>query len=125
MKLSRPICIQQPFSGMSQAFGEAVKFSLDVSAVQPRNGGISLTQINSLDSIWNRYLTEDCPNGLVPWSALGGMVGVDCPLMRGIVCMYSSVHEINWWATGRNQTWLGLSGMEKEEILRYVKTGTR
>ena len=92
---------------------------------QTMHGDISLTQINGPDSIWNRYLTEDCPNGLVPWIALGDMVGVDCPLMRGIVCMYSAVHETDWWATGRNDTWLGLSGMTKEEILEYVKTGKK
>lgn len=92
---------------------------------QTMHGDISLTQINGPDSIWNRYLTEDCPNGLVPWVALGEMVGVDCPLMRGIIKMYSVVHETDWWAVGRNDQWLGLSGMTKEEILKYVKTGSR
>lgn len=90
---------------------------------QTMHGDVSLTQISGPDSIWNRYLTEDCPNGLVPWISLGEAVGVDCPLMKGIVYMYCAVHEKDWWALGRNTEWMGLKGMSRDQILRYVKTG--
>ena len=89
------------------------------------HGDIGLTQINGPDSIWNRYLTEDCPNGLVPWISLGEAVGVDCPLMKGFVNMYSVVHETDWWAVGRSIEWMGLTGMDRDQILEFVKTGSK
>ncbi|MBQ2063267.1 MAG: NAD/NADP octopine/nopaline dehydrogenase family protein [Firmicutes bacterium] len=87
------------------------------------HGDIGLTQITGPDSIWNRYLTEDCPNGLVPWISLGKAVGVECPVMSSFVNMYSIVHERDWWTLGRNTEWMGLAGMDKDQILAYVKTG--
>ena len=91
---------------------------------QKMHGAPELTPITGPDSIWNRYLTEDCPNGLVPWSELGKLCGVPTPTMDAIISIYSLVHERNWREQGLRLDVLGLDGMTVEQIGRYLKKGT-
>jgi len=87
------------------------------------HGDISLTQISGPNDIFNRYLTEDCPFGLVPWSALGDSVGIDTPFMDAVINLYSLIHERDWWKEGRNLKQMGLEEKDINEILEYVKSG--
>ena len=92
---------------------------------QKMHGAPELTPITGPDSIWNRYLTEDCPNGLVPWSELGKLCGVPTPTMDAIISIYSLVHERDWRSEGITPEKLGLAGLTPEEIRSYLKTGTK
>ena len=89
------------------------------------HGEPSLTPITGPDSIWNRYLTEDCPNGLVPWSELGKIGGVSTPVMDSVISVYSVVHERDWRNIGLKADKLGLDGMSVAEIKNYLKTGRK
>lgn len=89
------------------------------------HGDISLTPISGPNDIFNRYLTEDCPFGLVPWSSIAGAVGVKTPIMDAITNLYCLIHERDWWAEGRKLTKLGIDGMTIDEIKAYVKTGEK
>ncbi len=89
------------------------------------HGDVALTPISGPDTIWSRYMTEDCPNGLVPWSALADVADVDTPTIDAVVTIYSHVHERDWWNIGRKLENLGLDGLSKDEILHYVATGER
>lgn len=89
------------------------------------HGDISLTQISGPNDIFNRYLTEDCPFGLVPWSSLADVVGIDTPIMDAVINLYCLIHERDWWAEGRKLDKLGLEGMSVDEIKNYVKTGRK
>jgi opine dehydrogenase len=89
------------------------------------HGNISLTPISGPHDITSRYLTEDAPYGLVPWSHLGRAVGVATPVIDSVVTIYNAVHERDWWRDGRSSADLGLTGMTPEQIRTYVKTGDR
>ena len=89
------------------------------------HGEPALTPITGPDSIWNRYLTEDCPNGLVPWSELGRLCGVPTPTMDAVISIYSLVHERAWRDIGIRPETLGLDGMNVEQIRAYLKTGEK
>ena len=89
------------------------------------HGEISLTPISGPNDIFNRYLTEDAPFGLVPWTAVGDLAGVDMPITKGIIDIYNIIHERDWRAEGNNADKLGLSGMNVEQIRNYVVTGKR
>ena len=89
------------------------------------HGDVALTPISGPDNIWSRYMTEDCPNGLVPWSALADAAGVETPTIDAVVTIYSHVHERDWWNIGRKLESLGLDGLTKDEILEYVATGEK
>lgn len=89
------------------------------------HGDPGLTCIGGPHTIWNRYMTEDCPNGLVPWTDLGKACGVPTPVMDGIIAIYTIVHERDWRTEGRTLKKLGLAGMSREEIKAFVKTGKK
>lgn len=74
-------------------------------------------------SIQDRYITEDLPYGLVPAAELGDHVGVDTPLIDGIVNLGSSACGRDFWSEGRRLKTLGLAGLTAEEILAEVRTG--
>ena len=92
---------------------------------QKMHGAPELTPITGPDSIWNRYLTEDCPNGLVPWSELGRLCGVPTPTMDAVISIYSLVHERDWRAVGVKLETMGLAGMSLQEIESYLQTGVK
>jgi opine dehydrogenase len=89
------------------------------------HGDIALTPIAGPNDIWNRYLTEDCPFGLVPWSSIGALVGVPMPITNAIIDIYNIIHERDWRAVGNNAAKLGLEGLTPEGLSKYVKTGQR
>ena len=89
------------------------------------HGNISLTPISGPHDVSSRYITEDAPYGLVPWSNIGKAVGVATPVIDSIVTIYSAVNERDWWADGRTQGDLGLAGLSVDEIKSYVRTGKR
>jgi opine dehydrogenase len=89
------------------------------------HGNISLTPISGPHDVDNRYFTEDCPYGLVPWSILGKLVEVATPTIDSVVNIYNLVHDRDWWQDGRNVAELGLQGLSVEQIRAYMRTGRK
>jgi opine dehydrogenase len=89
------------------------------------HGDISLTSISGPHDIKSRYLTEDAPYGLVPWSYIGRLAGVKTTYIDAVVNIYNIIHEKNWWEEGRNMKDLGLEGMTVEPIKAYLQTGKK
>ena len=90
------------------------------------HGDSALTPISGPNDIKSRYLTEDAPFGLVPWSKIGKLVGVDTTTIDSIVNLYSVFHEINWWEQGMGIDAMGLDeSMTIEEIREYCRTGKK
>jgi opine dehydrogenase len=89
------------------------------------HGDISLTSISGPHNIDSRYLTEDAPYGLVPWSHIGRIGGVKTTYIDTIVNIYNVIHEKNWWEEGRNMQDLGLDGMSVTEIKNYLRSGKK
>jgi opine dehydrogenase len=82
--------------------------------------------IKGPDSLNHRYFTEDTPYGLVTWSSLGDLIGVETPTIDAIIRLVSELHKTDYFAEGeRNVVKLGLSGMTVEEINHYLETGHR
>ena len=89
------------------------------------HGCIGLTPICGPNDINSRYLTEDIPFGLVPWAAIAKIVGVDMPLTNGFIDIINVVHGKDWRMEGCDAADLGIDGMDKEQLLTYVRTGVR
>lgn len=92
---------------------------------QATHGSIALTPICGPNDVNNRYLTEDAPYGLVPWSGIGKLVGVDTPLIDAVVNIYNIIHETDWWKRGNSVTKFGLDGLDTAAVSSFVKTGKR
>lgn len=89
------------------------------------HGSISLTPICGPNDINSRYLTEDIPFGLVPWSAIAKLLNVEMPLTNGFIDIINVVHEKDWRKDGYSLETLGIAGMTKNQLLSYVQTGNR
>ena len=89
------------------------------------HGDIALTPIAGPNDIENRYLTEDCPFGLVPWSSIGALLGVPMPITNAVIDIYNVIHERDWRAIGNNAAKLGLAGLSRDQILQFAATGRK
>ncbi len=87
------------------------------------HGSISLTPISGPNSIHSRYLTEDAPFGLVPWAAIGELLGVPMPMTNSCIDIYNVIHETDWRSEGLSIDALGIKDMDKDRLLAYVETG--
>lgn len=67
-----------------------------------------------------RQITEDIPTGIVPLSELGKVAGVPTPLLDSLITICSLLLHTDFKSEGRNLDNLGLSGMSKEEIIKFI-----
>jgi opine dehydrogenase len=84
-------------------------------------GGI-VANMRGPSSIYNRYITEDLPYGLVHRSQLGDLVNIPTPIIDSIINLGSGICESDFWK-GRTLEDLGLAGMTKDRIIEYVHNG--
>lgn len=71
-------------------------------------------------SIFTRQLTEDIPTGVLPIMELGEAAGVSTPLFRAMMSVIESLLDMDFHTDGRSLRNLGLEGMNKEEIVKYI-----
>ncbi|MFH1442193.1 MAG: NAD/NADP octopine/nopaline dehydrogenase family protein [Candidatus Omnitrophota bacterium] len=68
-----------------------------------------------------RYISEDCPSGLVPVYHFGKAAGVECLVMEAIIRVCNIYNDVNYFETGITPEKLGLGGKSVKEILRYLE----
>ncbi len=71
----------------------------------------------------HRYLTEDVPMSLVPIASIGDAVGSPCPTIKTIVELANTMHDCDYWESGRTAEKLGLAELELSAIRRLVLEG--
>lgn len=108
----------EDFSGMPEDFTWQQLYAAG-------HGSIALTPICGPNSIFSRYLTEDAPFGLVPWAAIGELLGVPMPMTNSCIDIYNVIHETDWREKGLGVSDLGISGITKEQLIKYVRTGVK
>jgi opine dehydrogenase len=72
--------------------------------------------IEAPDRVDSRYLSEDVPDGLVPWSELGALAGVATTFMDAVILLASTINGIDYRIQGRTLARLGLAGLSPPEI---------
>ena len=71
-----------------------------------------------------RYLIEDTC-GLVMWSSLGDLVGVETPLTDLFIRLANIIQGLDFWTFGRTVDKMGLTGMNIDEIEQYLFEGKK
>jgi opine dehydrogenase len=71
---------------------------------------------NIEDKLGLRYVIEDVPSGLVPFSCLANKLGVKTPTIDMVVNLASNIYKKDFIENGRNLEQLGLENMSIEEI---------
>lgn len=79
--------------------------------------------IKAPGSIFTRQLTEDIPTGVIPLIELGQVAHVETPLLSSMVHIIEGLLQIDLYTESRNVRNLGLSGKDKEQIIRYINEG--
>lgn len=79
--------------------------------------------IKSPSTIFTRQLTEDIPTGVLPIMQLGKAAGVDTPLLESMVNICEALLNMDLHSNGRSLKNLGLEGMSKDEIIKFVTNG--
>ncbi len=87
------------------------------------NGSRMLTQLKAPGSLQTRWLSEDVPYGLRTWVELGEQLGVAMPLARALVTLGDAVMGSNSWRAGRSLAELGIEGLERVALERYLWSG--
>ncbi len=79
--------------------------------------------IKSPSTIFTRQLTEDIPTGVLPIMQLGKAAGVEMPLLESMVHICEALLNMDLHTNGRSLKNLGLEGLDKDGILKYVTNG--
>jgi len=72
-------------------------------------------------AIDGRYIIEDVPYGLVPISELGKKLGIETPLIDAFIKIAGAMNKEDYRKTGRGLKYLGLSELDKEQIISLVE----
>ena len=82
-----------------------------------------LRQLTGPSDMHQRFITEDCPMGLVALTSLGDLVGVPTPVCKAIVTLISEIIGIDYFKKGRNLERLGISGLSLDQLTRLLDKG--
>ena len=68
---------------------------------------------------------EDLSYFYVPVSRIADSLGIDTPIIDGIVNVMGAMLNTNYWEKGIKLEDLGFNGLNAEKIMEYVNTGKR
>jgi len=71
-------------------------------------------------SMNTRYLTEDVPFGMVPWSSMGRMWGAPTPTCDALIQIASVIGGVNYFEQGVTVRGMGIEGMSPQEVRELV-----
>jgi opine dehydrogenase len=72
-------------------------------------------------TINTRYINEDLPFGLVPWSSIGRMWNVPTPNVNAVIGIASTMLGVNYVVEGLTVEDLGIQGMSPEDVKALVE----
>lgn len=71
----------------------------------------------------DRYVTEDVPYGLVTYSSLGKMIGLETPTIDAVIQLFSVMNQVDYMSEGRTVEKLGISGLNIRELNNFLYEG--
>jgi len=74
-------------------------------------------------SMQHRYITEDAPTNQALMISLGEMLNVPTPVTKALVILASTINQTNYLDQGRTVKQLGLSGLNADELNRFLAKG--
>lgn len=74
-------------------------------------------------SMENRYITEDIPVGCHMYHELGKRYGVKTPVIDSMINLASAILQRDFYKTGYTLEYVGMGGMDNEQILAYLHEG--
>lgn len=109
------------FSSQSSKEACEVRFGMSWDDVQTERKSWVIKGLKSLNT---RYLTEDLPTGLVFLSSLASHYSIPSPTCDAFIQLWEVIAEQNFRAQGRTIDKLGLTGISKTNLSKYLHTGS-
>lgn len=72
-------------------------------------------------SLEDRYITEDIPYSLVPYTLLGEQIGVPVSTIRAMATIGCAITGRDFWKEGLDMESIGLKGKSVSEIIDYLE----
>lgn len=82
-----------------------------------------IRQLTGPSDMHHRFITEDCPMGLVALTSFGDLVGVPTPVCKAIITLISGIIGVDYFKEGRNLERLGVSGLSLDQLKRFLDEG--
>ncbi len=73
----------------------------------------------------HRYFTEDIPVGTVMRYELAKKFAVEVPIIESMIHLGSAICQRDFFREGRSLKELGVEGLTKEQMIRYLREGVR
>jgi opine dehydrogenase len=70
-----------------------------------------------------RYITEDVPYGMVFYSSLGKLAGVDTPVCDSLIKLSSIINSADYVKEGRTTENLGIKDWSSRQLLDFIEKG--
>ena len=113
-----------PFTELVYALGlVGGKCTTIFEAFTSPQGIIGARDIKAPSTLYARYITEDIPYGLVLLASLAEMVEVSTPVINSLITIASVLNQVDYRKEGRTVEKLGISGLNTEELRRYLTSG--
>jgi opine dehydrogenase len=77
-------------------------------------------RIKAPDSLAHRYYREDFGHGLLPFTVLAGVAGVDAPVAASLLRVAQSLTGIDFAAQGRTAERMGIAGLDRAGLWERV-----
>jgi opine dehydrogenase len=77
------------------------------------------------NALQSRYLTEDVPYAHVLIADIGDAVGVETPVIDGLIALASAMNADDYKRRGRTLAGLGLGGLGRDALVALVNEGDR
>ncbi|MBE9506102.1 MAG: NAD/NADP octopine/nopaline dehydrogenase family protein [Chloroflexi bacterium] len=77
------------------------------------------------NSVEDRYFTEDIPIGTVARYNLATALGVDVPIIKAMIDLGSLICQRDFLAEGMTLAKMGIEGLDREQLARYLREGKK
>ena len=118
MALLKPACpdgisFKDAFEKLYAGYSLGKKTLSETLRQSPIHGNPAFQAPAAVDT---RYLSEDLPFGLVPWSSIGRMWGIPTPTIDAIIQLAATMNAKNYFETGLTVEELGIAGMTPQDV---------
>jgi opine dehydrogenase len=110
---NRGIAFKDAFENLYEDYSLGKKSLSETLRQSPIHGNPAFPAPGTVDT---RYLTEDLPFGLAPWSSIGRMWSIPTPNIDAVIRIASTMLEVDYFSSGLTVEDLGIAGMTPEDI---------
>ncbi len=115
---TKGIPFKNAFEKLYEDYSLSKKSLSETLRESPIHGNPAFPAPSSVDT---RYISEDLPFGLAPWSAIGSMWKVPTPNIDAVIQVASTMLGTDYFADGLTVKDLGIAGMAPEDVRALIE----